>query len=103
MKLKVERFKLFRWYFGDINRRRAIELLQVENNIVGSFLVRDSDQVKIYFVILKFFQIIRPKRAGSKIKIEYLKDKQTRNILLNDLSNESEGYEVWGKKGNNEI
>jgi SH2 domain len=35
-----------RWYFGQINRRRAIELLSAENNVVGSFLVRDSDQVR---------------------------------------------------------
>ena len=34
-----------RWYFGAINRRRANELLAAENNVAGSFLVRDSDQV----------------------------------------------------------
>jgi len=34
-----------RWYFGAINRRKAVDLLQAENNVAGSFLVRDSDQV----------------------------------------------------------
>jgi hypothetical protein len=34
-----------RWYFGGITRRRAVELLSASNNIAGSFLIRDSDQV----------------------------------------------------------
>ena len=46
----------FRWFFGKISRTKAVEYLQFDVNVSGSFLIRDSErQDSSYALSLKAY------------------------------------------------
>ena len=48
----------FRWFFGQISRRRALDYLQFDVNVNGAFLIRESEKKdgKNYALSLKSWQ-----------------------------------------------